>query len=483
MKPVYSAILALLLTSTLFGAESVYSQEMTPTVPAFPGAEGYGALSQGGRGGRVIQVVTLKDSGPGSLRAAIEAEGPRTVVFRVAGTIELKSPLDIENPYITIAGQTAPAGGIAIRNHPSNREPSVFVDADHVIIRYLRIRPGPSQDPSSNVDALAIKGGSHIIVDHCSFSWSTDETVSIWYDASDITIQWSIISEGLSQSTYADGEHSRGMLIGDRTTRTSVHHNLFAHNNRRNPRINGGRVDLVNNIIFNTVGTPIRLFADIEEENPLGYYNVVGNYILAGPDSEWDYEIKLRSENGSLNAFLKNNIGEKNLTNFAVDRDLVDPDGREFLSLRPHLGPSITTTSPQMALEEVLDRAGANIPRRDGVDSRVITEVRARNGIIIDDPSQVGGWPSLKEGKPLYIDSDQDGMPDDWESARGLDHCDSRDGPLDRNGDGYTNLEEFLNGEALSIDLPQNTPPVFLPWRLFIPTVLRPAPGLHCTNS
>ena len=204
---------------------------------AFPGAAGFGANALGGRGGRALMVTNLNDSGPGSLRAAIEAEGPRTVIFRVAGTIELKTRIDIANPYITIAGQTAPGGGITLKIDPNYTRSPLRILTHDVILRYIRSRPGPSTAESDILDALTIPSGHDIIVDHCSFSWATDEVVNTWNDVHDITIQWSIISEGLNDSTHPKGPHSKGMLIGSEgAERISVHHNLFAHNRKRNPK-------------------------------------------------------------------------------------------------------------------------------------------------------------------------------------------------------------------------------------------------------
>ena len=182
-------------------------------IPAFPGAEGFGANSVGGRGGRVIEVINLNDSGPGSLRAAIEAEGSRIVIFRTGGTIELQSGLNIHNPFITIAGQTAPGGGITLRHDPSrNTGVSLGIWTHDVIVRYLGVRPGPSIEESCCVDGVSIQGGHDIILDHVSASWAVDENVNSWYDPHDFTIQWSIISEGLYNSTHEQGPHSLSLI-------------------------------------------------------------------------------------------------------------------------------------------------------------------------------------------------------------------------------------------------------------------------------
>ena len=419
-------------------------------LPAFPGAEGYGAQSIGGRGGDVIEVRNLNDSGPGSLRAAVEAEGPRIVVFRVGGTIELLSSIEITNPYITIAGQTAPGGGIAIRTHPTMDDAPIYVSTQHVIIRYIRARPGPSTELSQNIDALIIgREAKHIIVDHCSFSWSTDETISIWYDASDITIQWSIISEALLNSTHNAGPQGYGVLIGDQSTRISFHHNLLAHNHGRNPRATNGDIDLVNNVIYNPGSTPSRLFGDAINGNVASdRFNYVGNYIKPGPDSTFDYEVKLESNDGSaFSTFLANNIGPNRPDETVPDQEIVHPDGRGFIVDTRFDAPFVTTYTALDAYDHVLASAGATLPLRDPVDERIINEVVSSSGKIIDDPSEVGGWPYLDSGIPS-ADSDHDGMPDTWENLYGFNPYDPTDGPKDANADGYTNIEEFLNGTS-----------------------------------
>jgi pectate lyase len=270
----------------------VGTSAVSETVVAFPGAEGFGARSVGGRGGVVIEVTNLDDSGSGSLRAAIEATGPRTVVFRVGGTIEVFTGLDIENPYITIAGQTAPGDGIQIRNHPSNTAPALQVETHDVVLRYLRLRPGPSLRRTTSLDPLTItRDAYNVIVDHCSLSWGTDEGFQTWYSVHDITIQWSIISEALHCSTHEEGCHSTGMILGDQNTRVSVHHNLLAHNDRRNPRVRGGDMDVVNNVIYNVGATSAKL--DDKDHLAGMRCNFVGNYFKWGPGGPGDELLRL----------------------------------------------------------------------------------------------------------------------------------------------------------------------------------------------
>jgi pectate lyase len=413
---------------------------------AFPGAEGFGAQSIGGRYGRVIEVTNLDDSGPGSLRAAVDARGPRIVVFRIGGTIELLKGLIIDNPYITIAGQTAVGGGIILKNHPSNKKATIYIKTHDVIIRYIRSRPGPSLEATQSLDALRISG-YRVIVDHCSFSWATDEVVSMWRDARDISIQWSIIAEGLNNSTHLEGSHSKGLLIkGAGNERISIHHNLFAHNKRRNPRINaGGIVDVVNNVIYNSGGTG----STVGSKFAVGKVNYVGNYLKHGPNSASDYLVSTKG-NGSngFELYVEGNISPRRQTADLDERLVVKPRSHRWLVESPHAALPVTTTTALEAYHQVLSKAGATLPARDAVDTRIVADVLNGAGNIIDDPSEVGGWqgkPGGWQGKPP-VDADHDGMPDAWESQFGFNPSNPAEGNGDADNDGYTNVEEYLNG-------------------------------------
>lgn len=416
-------------------------------LPAFPGAEGFGALATGGRGGRVLFVTNLNDSGAGSLREALQATGARTVVFRTGGTIELYSPLEIENPDVTIAGQTAPGDGITLKNHPSNDDVTLNIATSNVILRYLRVRTGPSAQKSSSLDSVRIADNDrevrNVIIDHCSFSWGVDEVLSVGYDASDVTVQWTIVSEGLHNSSHSKGSHSKGVLIGEQSTRISLHHNLIAHNDGRNPRLQGGGVDVVNNVVYNAGGTPIR--ADDDHNRTVASFNFSGNTFKAGPDSRWSTEIKLRKENGlPVTGFVQGNIGPNRPVDTLPQEAIVDSESREFLVGTRHAFPLVSTTAADQAYDEVLAGVGCTFPARDSVDVRVVAEVSTGTGSIIDDPSDVGGWPILRPGV-APIDQDNDGVPDAVEMQNGWDSNNPSDSQQDSNGNGYTNLEEYLN--------------------------------------
>jgi len=431
----------------------VTPRPFTPLVglPVFPGAEGFGTDTPAGRGGRVIEVTTLADDGPGSLRAALDVPEPRVIVFRVGGTIELKGQLSIAHPFVTIAGQTAPGGGICIKNA------GLVILTHDVLIQHIRIRPGNEGNvkPDTN-DAVEIlgqrgdpEGAHHVVLDHISASWSEDETISTWYGAHDVTICYSIISEALNRSRHRKQTHSAGVLIGDSSYNVSIHHCLMAHNDFRNPLIiEGGTHDIVNNIMYNW-GV---LCAEVVDYESNSFLNFVGNTFIAGPSTKTrPYEILIGQEKGIPKIFVKDNIGprrrDSSVGNWSVvkygwDSDQSAPES--YRSHSPFAVPPVTTSEPNDAFEEVLDSSGAILPIRDSVDKRIIADVKNKTGKIIDSPADVGGYPQLAGGTPP-VDSDHDGMPDGWEKQEGFDFNDPTDSADDRDGDGYTNIEEYLH--------------------------------------
>lgn len=260
---------------------------------AFPTAEGYGKYAKGGRGGEVYEVINLNDSGKGSLREAVEASGPRTVVFRVSGNIELESPIKIKNPYITIAGQTAPGAGICLKNYP------LSIDANHVIVRYIRVRPGDVS--GKDYDAISSRYTKHLILDHVSASWSVDETMSV-YHCDSITVQWCMISESMSGSNHVKGPHGFGGIWG--SNHSTYHHNLLAHHSSRNPRMasGSGYTDYRNNVIYNWGYQSLYGGEANQKGNDkfnFSTFNIVANYYKPGPATQAG-EVSYRIANPSF---------------------------------------------------------------------------------------------------------------------------------------------------------------------------------------
>ncbi len=428
---------------------------------AFPTAEGYGKYTVGGRGGDVYEVTNLNDSGEGSLRAAVETEGPRTVVFRVSGNIELESPIRIKNPYITIAGQTAPGDGICLKNHP------LTIDADQVIIRYIRVRPG---DVSGNdYDAVSCRYKKHIIIDHVSASWSIDECMSI-YQCDSITVQWCIVAESLSGSNHKKGSHGFGGIWG--SNYSSYHHNLLAHHSSRNPRFASGcgNTDYRNNVLYNW-GYRSCYGGEAKQKGSdkftFSTINMVSNYYKPGPATDPAKKSELadpskRDDNDMGSWYIADNVieGSPSVTN----DNWSGVRGNNYIKLdQAWDAMPINQQTAEEAFKSVLDHVGASLPKRDAVDARIIEEARTGKanfeGIyktkknvpdeskvtgIIDSQKDVGGWPELKS-LPAPTDTDHDGMPDVWEKKNGLNPNNADD----RNkvgSNGYTMLEKYLNG-------------------------------------
>ncbi len=411
-------------------------------IPAFPGAEGFGAMTPGGRGGKVLFVTNLDDSGPGSLRAAIQTKGPRTILFRVGGIIDLNSPLTISEPYVTIAGQSAPGDGVCLRGD------NFAIRTHDVIVRFLRVRLGDLRKREADSFSI-VDGARNVIVDHCSASWSVDETLSPSGDIADVTVQWSIISESLLNSIHSKGPHGYGTLLRA-TGGVSLHHNLWAHHNGRNPRFGDnygeGAVptfDFRNNVIYN-FGSYCSGTTDGKIQ-----VNYVANLVKPGLNSARRNPLVMGTDATEETRFhVADNIveGRDDLTfNNARMFDRTEAGGHKLFSLEstPFRAPALATSHPNDAYLVVLERAGATVPVRDAVDQRMVDDVRLGTGRIVDSQEQVGGWPVYRSGTPAQ-DTDNDGMPDDWETAHGLDPVDPSDAAATHSS-GYTNLEVYLN--------------------------------------
>lgn len=464
-----STTLCITLMFIAFGSDLVRVEAL----PAFPGAEGFGADTQGGRGGRVIEVTNLSDRGSGSLRDCVEAQGPRTCIFRVAGHISVEQRIEVRHPYITIAGQTAPGGGITLKIDSSNYQGPLVVMTHDVIIRYLRFRPGNGAFPpvsgegNTNIDAITIGNNEssnqvyNVIIDHCSFSWATDENVNIWNDTRDLTLQWNIISEALYCVKGNAECLSKGLLISSNgSKRISVHHNLLAHNVGRNPLIeSSGIVDLVNNIMH----VPRSVVGAVQDEYGSFDSNWVGNYVQAYHELAYGLRKLGESSSCSTRYYLKDNINTVHKpslsdpeANFVLSRN----NARNCIVTSRFSAASVTTTSPFQALNEVLDDAGAVLPARDAIDKRVVNDVKNKVYRVINDPSEVGGWLSVPSGTPVS-DTDHDGMADHWELTHfgTLAWGSASDSSSDFDGDGYTDLEEYLNGTNPADTNPNDNPP------------------------
>jgi hypothetical protein len=454
-------------------------------IPAFPGAEGGGMYSFGGRGGKVIVVSSLKDSGPGTFREACETGGARIIVFNVAGIIRLITPVIIRAPYITIAGQTAPGDGVCIAGE------TVWINTHDVIIRHMRFRRGETYVGRRD-DALGGNPVGNIMIDHVSASWGLDENMSIYrhmYDDGtgknpsklptvNVTIQNSIFAEALD--TY---NHSFGSTLGGENC--TFTRNLWANNTGRNPSIGwNGVFNLTNNVIYNW------MHRTVDGGDYTALYNIINNYYKPGPvtpkDKPAGHRILKpetgRSQLGRLvfgRAYVHGNFmeGYPEITqdNWAGGVQIEDkPDAGDYIDnirwYKPFPMAPVTLVSAEEAYETVLKNAGATLPIRDPVDERIIKQVRTnevdlsqytvidtlyqfkhrRLGKdsykygIITDIAQVGGYPEYS-GEP-YQDADKDGMPDAWEKKYGLDPRDPSDAGGDINGDGYMNIEKYING-------------------------------------
>ena len=475
-------------------------------IPAFPGAEGGGMYTFGGRGGRVLTVTNLNDSGPGSFRWACEQGGARIVVFNVSGIIRLKSPIYVRAPYITIAGQTAPGDGIIVAGE------SFQVDTHDVIVRHMRFRRGETS-VWHREDSFGGNPVGNIMIDHCSCEWGLDENISFYrhmFDLNDgkakrksptvnVTIQNTISAKALD--TW---NHAFGSTIGGENT--TFMRNLWADNTGRNPSIGwGGVFNFVNNVVYNWVHRT----ADGGEDTTMS--NFINNYYKPGPLTPKDTPVGhriVKTESRSEGLFPFKQYGRVYATGNIMegypqitadnwkggiqtsDKD-GDIDATELALMRsdePFVMPFVTIVDAQAAFDWVLSNAGATIPCRDIVDERICQEVRTGKAYYVDDyeklttdhpygntwglhpksqddrglfkyrrlaldsykygiitdPRQMGGYPDYRPWQP-YKDSDLDGMPDAWERANGLNPNDASDASGDCNGDGYTNIEKYIN--------------------------------------
>lgn len=457
-------------SSILFFLFLLITNGLNSQTIAFPGAEGFGKYTTGGRGGKVIKVTNLNDSGPGSLRDAVSKKYPRVIVFEVDGTIHLTSKLNIQS-NVTIAGQSAPGEGVCIADQ------SVQLAGDNIIIRYLRFRLGDKYqrgemvDGNGSDDALGGNKRKQIIIDHCSLSWSNDEVFSI-YNGDSTTLQWNLIAEPLNYSYHFEKgdtdfeKHGYGGIWGGK--HLSAHHNMFAHCVSRNPRFNGNRfgsdqelVDFSNNLIYNWEHNSVY-------GGELGHYNMVNNYYKPGPNTRVSVNKRIvnpsRDETRGLGIFYvagnwvdgNEAVSKNNQLGIEFDSKIAEVEKKAAIANMPFEVMILPIQSAKEAYNAILNLVGASF-KRDSLDQRLIQDVILSKGKIIDVQGgfehgtafekTMQAWPSLKSGNRL-LDGDQDGMPDNWEKIKGLN-------PLVSNAEGYdlskeyTNIEVYLNSLLL----------------------------------
>jgi pectate lyase len=463
-----------------FGLYSIWRQYQLERaiLPAFPGAEGFGAVTEGGRFGRIVFVTNLSDTTnvnspdyPGSLRWAVDHTwkmdplnpygGRRVVIFRVGGAINLVDRLIVRNPYITIAGQTAPGDGILLKGDE-------FTIATHdVIVRGIRVRVGDEGAPTCCRDGINIgtfystSDVYNVIVDHSSVSWAVDENFSVWtdltdgYTVHDITVQWNIVSQGLNNSIHVDegavdgvtDPHSMGLIIGNNGKNITIHHNLFALNWGRNPRVEGvDGVEILNNVMYGWVNEAIEFGGTTPTRT-----HIIGNYFKPTDSSSAD-EIMVSKQLPLLSLIYP-------FDNFVDDPRSVPATKNIHISLPANFllaskavfkESGVAVEPSQAVYQTVLSYAGAVTPARDQIDRWVVEDVIHGTGSIIDSQNEVGGWPVMV-GAPYPQDTDGDGIPDAWEVAQGCDPNDPYDASsyTIRAPSGYTWIEEYVNSLLL----------------------------------
>lgn len=417
-------------------------------VSVIPGLTSHGVTTPAGRGGAVHRVTNLAADGAGSLKACVDARGPRVCVFEVSGTIRLPDDLTLRNPYLTIAGQTAPSPGITLRGA------GILVKTSNVLIQHLHVRPGDGAggEPAINRDGLKISGPadqapiSNIVIDHCSFTWSTDEVASAWTQWNNVSLVNNIFAEPLHDSIHPEGRHGFGVLLGPVNGNVTLAGNLMANIQSRNPMTAASRAVIVNNVVYNWGNTAI----DLQSHGLVTQNSVVGNVFLRGPDTSGDAApIGLRADATTLRpgakVFLLDNhsseatsdpwsmagaiYGSLQLANFRSSSPLAWPAGMTTLP-----------TSNSVVLNRVLRNAGARPADRDSVDSRIVEQVRDRTGRIINCVASNGsarcnrnggGWPAVPENRRALT------LPAN---------------PNTVTASGYTNLELWLHGMSADVE-------------------------------
>lgn len=432
-------------------------------LPAFEGAIGYGATADGGRGGDVVRVTNLQDSGQGSLRWALEdVKGPRIVIFDVGGTIELKDGIDVRG-NVTVAGQTAPGEGITIAGARLR-----VVESD-VIIRGLKLRTGEDGPASSSdKDGISVgKAGStveRVIVDGNSLAWSVDETLATWGSPSDITFSNNIVAEGLDRSDRG-GPNSFGLLIGDDTERVSVVGNLFTDNEHRNPQLKWAReIEFVNNVVYNYGDNGFESFTSSRGTTA----HLIGNVFIEGRDTANNDPVRLHNMSAKTAYYLEDNLRMSEASGRASRSDIAEGKGTAGIEGKPVFrGSGVDAMASSKVLDHVLDNAGARTDERDPVDARIVGEVLKGTGRIITSQKKVPAHETPTVRTKL-ADRDGDGIPDVYEAIVGS-NARVADANGDADGDGYTNIEDYVNGLIDGFAKPVAPPKVAPPKATVVP--------------
>ncbi|NHF73091.1 pectate lyase family protein [Paracoccus xiamenensis] len=421
---------------------------------AFPGAIGYGAGATGWRGGALIAVTNLDDAGPGSLRACVEAEGPRLCIFRVSGTIRLDAPLMAQS-NLYIAGQTAPGKGIQLRMNNATHGPLIVKDAHDVVVRFLKLRPGGGEVETPNIDALTVENASNLYFGNLSLMFATDETFNIHVAggrAVDITLTDSILAYSLDRANHPKGRHSKGALIcsgdgtGNECGRVSLLRNYFAHHRDRNPDIKataGLPVEVINNIFYNPI-SQFGEFYDLLGDTRIAY---VGNVALTGPSTVEKVDASVQAydwtEGNDLSIWAQDNLARDCAGKEVLA--ILDPEAAQLEASAP-----MSLTMTPLAATELMPllrpRVGDVLPgggHRDRLDRKVLAELDDCKGQVIDRARDAGGWPKLDPVEPP-VDTDGDLLPDEWEAGRpGLDPT-RPDDPWQPDSQGMAAVETWL---------------------------------------
>jgi len=455
-------VLTITLTGRCMAEDKIQNTSDRTTVdsgrlPAFPTAEGYGRLAKGGRGGRVIEVTNLNDNGPGSFREAVEASGPRTVVFNVSGIITLEKPITVRNGDLTVAAQTAPGKGICLRSHTFSLK-----NAQDVVVRFLRLRLGAGKTQ----DGMSAPRCDNVIFDHCSISWTLDEAFSA-HPTGNLTLQRTIISEALNlagHSSYPAGAQ-HGFAASVSGDIGSFHHNLIAHCAGRNWSMAGtlkddtvhGKLDITNNVVYN--------WKHRTTDGEINMVNFVNNYYKPGPASTKHVAMACTFSGwaGKQLYYLSGNVmpgyfkADEVSKSYATEGRANPPTDYKYIVSEPVFPSYVNTQTAEDAYKDVLANVGANVPMLDDHDKRIIKETRegtytykgSKTGLPghIDHQDDAGGYEDYPEvARPADWDTDHDGMPDAWEKKHGLDPSNKDDGnKMNLSADGYTNLEMYLN--------------------------------------